>query len=342
VELTTINPVGLRLDQVSEIYRLLDEAKRRNIEPRLGSELLHEVLAQKSRFNGLITVAGLALLSGGLSLTLEPSASTLLVCCLLGSLVGFVKLAAGHWPAFGPLVPVLSASAVAAVGLLLLDAGLKASAAGVMIPPLAVFLPGAAIAVAMIELSAGDYVSGGSRLAFAATRLLLLIFGIVIATQAFHLEGPAAGYEGPRFGLLVSLIGIVAFTAGVYLHCDAPRGSLVWLLIVILVSWGAQRVSGPFLGSYLSAALGGGVMVVVAAVLEARSGAPPLIVSYTPAFWFLVPGAIGLRSLAELVQEDAPAAFAHLFVMFLTMIAIALGMFVGLLIARRDQMYDTD
>jgi Putative threonine/serine exporter len=65
---------------------------------------------------------------------------------------------------------------------------LNVSAASVLLPPLSVFLPGAAITVAIIELSAGDIVSGGSRLAFGAARLRLLVLGVVIAAETVGVD----------------------------------------------------------------------------------------------------------------------------------------------------------
>ena len=340
VDLTTSSPVDLRLAQVSEIYRLLADAEAGRVEPEKGIQRLHETLTRKARFGAPVGIAGLALISGGISLVLLPSLPALLICCSLGGLVGIIKLMAGRVPALWPLVPVVSASMVAAIGFLLIDAGLKASAAGVLLPPLAVFLPGAAITVAMIELSAGDIVSGGSRLAFGGARLLLLVLGVVIAAQAVSVDTLSSTQEGLPLSPLARTLGVVAFTAGVCLHFDAPRGSFPWLLLVVGAAWGAQQGSDVVLGSYLSAAFGGAVMVIVAQMVASRSGAPPLIVSYTPAFWLLVPSSLGLRSLAELTQGTAPEALSDLLLMILTMIAIALGMLLGLFISGNRQMYE--
>ena len=81
-------------------------------------------------------------------------------------------------------------------------------------------------------------------------------------------------------------------------------------------------------------------MVAVAEAVERQAGAPPLIVSYTPAFWLLVPGSLGLRGLGRLAQNGTEGALSDLLLMILTMIAIALGMLVGLLVFGNRRMYD--
>ena len=214
------------------------------------------------------------------------------------------------------------------------------AAAQILIPPLAVFLPGATIAVAMIELSAGDVVSGGSRLAFAAVRLLLLVFGIVIAAEYLQWQGSDASSHDALLRSLFGLIGTVVFTIGVYVHYSAPRGSAPWLLLVVVVAWATQQLSGIIVGTYVSAAIAGAMMIIAAGIIEDRNGAPPLIVSYTPAFWLLVPGSLGLQSFSQLVQNDAQGALTDITLMVLTMIAISLGILFGLLVTGNRRMYD--
>jgi uncharacterized membrane protein YjjB (DUF3815 family) len=65
-----------------------------------------------------------------------------------------------------------------------------------------------------------------------------------------------------------------------------------------------------------------------------------LIVSYTPAFWLLVPASIGLGSLTEMTQSTAPSALTDLLLMMLTMIAVAIGMLLGLFLSGNRQMYE--
>jgi hypothetical protein len=48
-----------------------------------------------------------------------------------------------------------------------------------MVAPLVTFLPGAALTMAVVELSAGEMVTGASRLVAGTLQLLLLSFGIV-------------------------------------------------------------------------------------------------------------------------------------------------------------------
>jgi uncharacterized membrane protein YjjB (DUF3815 family) len=94
-----------------------------------------------------------------------------------------------------------------------------------------------------------------------------------------------------------------------------------------------QQVGSLFLGGPLDGFVGGVVMILVARMIQGHPSAPPLIVSFTPAFWFLVPGALGLEGLSNLAQERPQAGLNDVLTMVTTMISIALGVLFGLILS---------
>ena len=58
------------------------------------------------------------------------------------------------------------------------------------------------------------------------------------------------------------------------------------------------------------------------------------LVSFTPAFWLLVPGALGLVGVADVLGGDS-AAGASLVATLATMVAIALGVLAGSSLSNR-------
>ena len=69
-------------------------------------------------------------------------------------------------------------------------------------------------------------------------------------------------------------------------------------------------------------------MTPVADLVARQRTGPPAIVSFTPAFWLLVPGALGLVGVAALLNGDSTGA-STLMTTIETMVAIALGVLVG-------------
>jgi uncharacterized membrane protein YjjB (DUF3815 family) len=110
-------------------------------------------------------------------------------------------------------------------------------------------------------------------------------------------------------------------------QCARPS-SLGWILLVLYVAFCAQVLGGLVFGGVLSAFVGAAVMTPVAALVARQKKGPPMIVSFTPAFWLLVPGALGLVGVAALLHGDT-SGVSTLTTMVETMVAIAVGVMVG-------------
>ena len=109
--------------------------------------------------------------------------------------------------------------------------------------------------------------------------------------------------------------------------CARPS-SIGWILLVLYVAYGGQMLGGLFFGGVLSAFMGAAAMTPVADLVARQRTGPPAIVSFTPAFWLLVPGALGLVGVAALLNGDSTGT-TTLITTVETMVAIALGVLVG-------------
>jgi uncharacterized membrane protein YjjP (DUF1212 family) len=280
-----------------------------------------------------LRIAAVALIAGGITLLLKPSWEEVLLSLTLALLVGLMRECGTRWPQLWPLIPAAAGLVAGSLAFLIIEQGVACRPLFVLIPPLTIFLPGAALTVSMIELSNGDIVAGGSRLAYGLARLFLLVFGLLIAAQGAGLPDASNTADLVQLRPLLILLGLVAFTAGICVAFSAPRGSFPWLLIVVTSAWLGQQVGSLFLGGYPGGFVGGAVMTVVARLIEDYRGTPPFIVSFTPAFWLLVPGAIGLEGLAQIAYENPSSGSEDVLAMLVTMISIALGVLFGLIVS---------
>jgi uncharacterized membrane protein YjjP (DUF1212 family) len=340
VDLSSRIPADLRLDQTAALYELIEEAQDARISPAEGMLRLRRILEVPPRFPTWIRVAAMPVISSGIVLLLDPSPLEFALAAGLGLLVGLLKEGVGRWPQVWPLIPAAAGLLVGACVLLLIKEGVDCRPLLVIIPPLATFLPGAALTVSIIELSNGDIIAGGSRLAYGMIRLFLLIFGVVIAAQWIGLPATPSTPDALPYAALLSALGPLLFTIGVCLHFSAPKGSFPWLLLVVAGAWLGQLAGAELLGGYIGGFVGGAVMIVLAQAVRPRRGAPPLIVSFTPAFWLLVPGVLGLEGLAEIAQENPRAGVEDIVAMVGTMIAIALGVLFGLMVSGSARVSD--
>jgi uncharacterized membrane protein YjjP (DUF1212 family) len=321
---------ALRLDQIAEVYVLGDAAQRGEVTPREGLERLAAILRTPARFGPVGSVAGHTILTVGLAMVLRPSLDNLAAAAALGAVIGVLKeLNRGRTMLAVPL-PVLAAALVSALVLYAEKRGLAVNALSAVVPPLVTFLPGAMLALSMKELAYGDMVSGSSRLITGFVQLVLLAFGLVagatlVGEPSTYLLEPTTQVTGAPWA---TAAGVVVFGIGLYLHLSAPPRSLGWMLFVMFVALAAQRLGAGLFGSMISGFFGTLVATPLAYLIQLRFRGPPATVTFLPSFWLLVPGSLGLESVASMLGNRA-AGLEGLTTVVFAMASIALGTLVG-------------
>ena len=135
-------------------------------------------------------------------------------------------------------------------------------------------------------------------------------------------------------GPIAPWIAVAVFGVGIVVYNCGRRDSILWILLVLYSAYGGQVIGDVFFGGVLSAFVGALVMTPVAVLVARQRTGPPAVVSFLPAFWLLVPGAIGLVGVATLLGGDQ-AGVDTLVTTASTMVAIALGILAGSAITGR-------
>lgn len=322
---------ALRLDQVDAVSRLATAAEGGQLTPSQGLSALGELMDMTPPFGPTARFLGYGALSTGLALILRGSAADLVVAAVLGLLVGGLLMRARTASAtMRAVLPLASAFFVATVVLALGRTDVDIGVLAPVVAPLVMFLPGALLTTAGIELATGQLISGGGRLAGGLMQLVLLSLGIVAGAELVGV--PAASVStiaAHPLGDLAPWLGVAVFGIGVAVFQCATRSSIGWILLVLYVAYGAQVIGGVFLGAVMSAFVGALVMTPVAAYVARRDTGPATQVSFLPAFWLLVPGALGLVGVTKLLGDDRANALSALATTATTMIAISFGVLIG-------------
>ncbi|MEV4416296.1 threonine/serine exporter family protein [Catellatospora sp. NPDC049609] len=317
----------LRLDQVDQLYKLFEQVKAEPIPPVEGIARVQDILDAPPRFGSLVPVLGHGVLTVGIGLLFVRDGRALLSLAVLGLLVGVLRLLAERVQVLSLALPVAAAMLVTVLAYRY-SPELGADPASLLIPPLATFLPGAALTLGAQEMVTRSIISGASRLVSSVYVLLLLTFGIYAGMQ---LAGPAQAAPVPEdLGPWSPWVGVLVFGVGIYLNSAAPPRSLPWLLITLFIAYGAQFLAGRWTGGVFAAFVGGLLIVPLANAVQ-RLGGPPAQVVFLPSFWLLVPGAlslVGLSGLTGLVELSGTGR-SNLITAFLTVVAVSLGVLVG-------------
>lgn len=322
---------ALRLDQISALYDLVKEAERGAVEPAEGLRRIAAIRAMQPRHGVAVTVLGYVAMTVGLCLVLQPSWSDVAISAAFGALVGCFVLFVRGRQTLVVLVPVISAIVVSALTFELVKHGVADPGLRTLIAPLVTFLPGGVLTTATVELASGEMVAGASRLVFGTLQLLLLSFGIVAGAELAGLpsESVLRDEHVNLLGWWAPWLGVVVFGLAAALYFSAPRGSIRWLLVVLLCAWLGQVIGDRLVNGAASGFFGALAMTPIALAVARLPSGPPSQVTFLPAFWLLVPGALGLIGVTEVVGNPAAASLQNLVEPLGSIVSISLGVLCG-------------
>ncbi len=319
----------LRLDQIAAIYELGAEAQRGGVSPRDGLERLERIARMPPRFGTAGVLLGHTVLTVGLAMVLLPTPANVLAAAALGLIVGLVKIANRDQPILSAPLSVVAATVVAALVLIAHGRGAPIDPIYAVVPPLVTFLPGAMLAFSLVELAYGDMVAGSARLITGIVQLVLLAFGLTVGALLVGMRPDSVldGYRVVEAPLWASLVGVTIFGLGIFIHNSAPAGSLPWILLVLFAAFGGQQLAARTIGVEVGGFFGMLLATPLGNVIQNRFRGPPAMVTFLPAFWLLVPGALGLIGVKSLLSERA--AIDGLVTIVFSFASIALGALVG-------------
>jgi uncharacterized membrane protein YjjP (DUF1212 family) len=334
---TAVTGTGRRpllLHQLDALADLLDDAATPAADPRSVAARIALLRTVAPPFGTLARLGGYLLLSVGIAALLGASWVDLLVVTGLGLVVGAAQLALRALPGTLEVVLTVTASfAVSTVVLLLARAVPDLGVLPAIVAPLVLFLPGGLLTTGVIELATGQMLSGAGRVAAGTMQLVLIAGGIVAGAALVGVPELDLTSAGQPLGPLAPWAGVVLFGIGTVVYrCGRPR-STGWVVLVLAVAYGAQVVGDALLGGILSAFVGALAMTPVALAVARFPSGPSPLASFLPAFWMLVPGALGLVGVTSLL-DGSSGGVPTLVTTAATMVAIALGVLVGLAGAR--------
>lgn len=327
----------LLLHQVDDLDDLVRSARAGDLTPTEILSEIHRIRSEPPPFSRGMRIAAYVLFCGALAVILGGSWGGTLIACVLGAMVGTVRLlTAGVSRQRDPLVTVSLAFGVSTTVFLLARAGWDPGVLPSLIAPLVILLPGALLTTGIIELSAGQMLSGAGRVMTGLMQLVLLAVGILAGASLVGVPRLVLSESHTPIGAIAPWIAVAAYGVGVVVHQGGRRSSIPWILLVLYVAYGAQVIGEVFFGGVLSALIGAFVMTPVAVFVARRPTGPAASVSFLPAFWLLVPGALGLVGVATILDGGGNGA-KTLVTTVSTMVAIALGILAGSALSSRSR-----
>ena len=331
--LIRVEPGGVDLGRLASLDRVTKMVLRGVTTPAAGSQEIERILASPEQYTRVVTTLAFGLASAAASRFLGGGMKEVLVSSVLGLVIGVLALAVGRLRELGRVFePVVAFTA----SLLAAMAGHWIGAYSVYNATLAgliVLIPGLTLTIAMTELSTRHLVSGTARLSGAFVLFLVIAFGVALGNKiAVAITGPLSILNPvalPEWtGIVALVVAPLAFT--VLLRAE-PRDA-VWIILAGGLAVAGGRIGARTLGLDLGVFIGA-LVVGMASNLYGRFLDRPPTIALVPGILLLVPGSIGYRSLASLLDREVVSGVETAFRMILMAVALVAGMLVSNVVA---------
>ena len=327
--LLRVEPGGVDLGKMAALDRVTLHVMAGKLTPVEGSAMINAINVAPPRYGPALMTFAYALASAGAARFLGGGPTEILVAAAIGLVIGLLSLAVERArPAGRVFEPVAAFVAVVlAQGVAHLIAPHSVFIA--TLAGLIVLIPGLTLTVAMTELATRHLASGTARLSAAVMVFLTIIFGVALGNGIMdQVFGTAPVAEPPPMPVWTELVALAVAPVGFAILLRAEPYDIGWIALAGWLAFLGARVGavvvGPNLGGFV-----GALVVGVASNVYALVRDRPSQILVVPGVLLLVPGSIGFRSLASLLDRQVVVGVETAF----TMALVASGIVAGLLIA---------
>jgi uncharacterized membrane protein YjjP (DUF1212 family) len=336
--LLRVEPEGPNLSRLAGIKQILDQVLDGHLDPAEGAARLRAISESPSPYPPALATTAFAVSSGASAAFFGGGPREILLAGALGLLTGLLALVAERSRTLEKVFATVAAFLVAflATGGGALLGNLSVSTA--ILGGLVVLLPGLMLVGAMGELSTGHLASGTARAAGAFIIFLGIGFGVALGTRVAELSfGVTAAVEPAGLHPRWIWVALAAAALAFAVLLKADRRDIPWIVLGAGVSILASRLGGRLVGPELGPFFGSFGVAVAGWAFFRRTARPSSIV-VAPGVLVLVPGSIGFRSIADLMDSRVVAGIDTAFSAVLTAVALVVGLLVAnvVLPERRD------
>ncbi len=322
---------GINLGKLVDADEVISQVIHRKISLAEGSSSLDKIDVAPG-FSPFVTLLAYTLTSAAAARFLGGGAREIVVAAIIGFMIGVLSYFANKYQGLGKVVdPVAAFSASVLAAAISVKFG-PFSVFNVTLAGLIVLLPGYSLTIAMTELSARNLVSGTSRFIGALIVFFGMGFGVALGRQISGMIFGASIIGDPI--LLpdwTEIIALIIAPLSLAVLLSAQVRDFIWILLVCIIAIVSSRIGstnfGPELGPFV-----GALMVGLASRVYSHTLKRPSTVTLAPGIFLLVPGSVGFRSLASLLDKQVVPGVETAFKMLLVAMALVAGVLISNLI----------
>jgi uncharacterized membrane protein YjjP (DUF1212 family) len=331
--LMRVTPGEVNLGKIAELDDVTTGVLRGALDPAEGSKGIDRILAEPHSYGAALTTTAFSLASAAASRFLGGGWKEIAASALIGLVIGLLSLFVGKYQSFGKVFEFVAAGAASALaGSLTFVIG-DYAVSNATLAGLIVLMPGLTLTIALIELSTRNLSSGTSRLSGAFVIFLSIGFGVAVggAIANLLLGAPAVARAEP-LPAWTEALALVTMPIALTILLRAQLRDAVWIMVAGALAVGGSRLGVRFFGPEMGVFLGA-LTVGVASNWYARLLDRPAIITEVPGIMLLVPGSVGFRGLAALMDEKIVSGVDTSFKMILTAVALVAGTLMANIVA---------
>jgi uncharacterized membrane protein YjjP (DUF1212 family) len=327
--LIRVTPGEVNLGKIAELDEVATGVLRGAVSPSRGSQEIDRILSEPPRYGQLVITLAYCVASACASQFLGGGLKEISISAFIGLTIGLLLLAIrGHQSlvrVFEPLAALTASLLAVSLSFVIGPYAVSNS----MLAGLIVLMPGLNLTVAMIELSTQHLSSGTARLSKAFVVFLTIGFGVALGDSiANSILGEPRIARAAQLPGWTAIIAIVMMALALTILLRAQLKDAIWIVIAGALAVVGSRVGVKFLGPELGVFLGA-VTVGVASNWYARLLDRPAIITQVPGIVLLVPGTVGFRALAALLDEKIVSGVETTFKMIITAVALVAGTLIA-------------
>ncbi|MEW6209620.1 MAG: threonine/serine exporter family protein [Acidobacteriota bacterium] len=327
--LLRVEPGETDLGKLADLDEVTTRVLSGEMSPGEGMRRIDEILLAPPLYGRLLTVLAFALASASASRFLGGGVREIAVSSAIGLMIGALSLIARKFSSFARIFEPAAAFLASAFAVLIAAKVGAHSISNDVLAGLIVLVPGLTLTVAITELSSQHLVAGTSSLTGAFVAFLKLGFGVAVGGKVM-----ASIVGSPRIASPTALpdwteyIALIAAPVGFTILLRAHKRDVLWIILAGALAVAGSRAGGQALGPELGVFVGS-LTVGVASNLYARFLNRPSTVTLVPGILLLVPGSMGFRSIAAMLDQHVVPGVDTAFRMILIAVALVAGILMS-------------
>jgi len=327
--LLRVEPSDVDLSRLAQLDRVLLRVLREEATPADGAAHIAAIMAAPHRYGAALTTLAFGVSSAAAARFFGGGMAEVGTAGAIGIVTGLLAAVTARLPTTARIFEPLAAFVAALIAAFAAHYITPLSTFVAMLAGLIILLPGYTLTVAMTELATRHLASGTARLSGALLLFLTITFGMALGTTlATAWLGPAPTVTLQQLPFWTELAALLVAPFGFAILLRAEPRDLGWVAVAAWLAFGAARIGSEVLGPQLGAFVGA-LVVGLAGNFYGLLLDRPTQIPQAPGVLILVPGSLGFRSVAALLDREVVSGVDAAF----TMVLVATALVAGILLA---------